>query len=46
MGDLAWYHIASWFDHARDLLFMINQFKANMPSPIVGIGHSLGAGQL
>ncbi|KAJ0414651.1 alpha/beta-hydrolase [Aspergillus carlsbadensis] len=36
----------SWFDHARDLLYMINQFKAEMPSPIVGIGHSLGAGQL
>ncbi|KAL3461222.1 alpha/beta-hydrolase [Aspergillus heterothallicus] len=37
---------ASWFDHARDLLYMINQFKAEMPQPIVGIGHSLGAGQM
>ncbi|KAL4977129.1 alpha/beta-hydrolase [Aspergillus desertorum] len=36
----------SWFDHARDLLHMVNTFKADMPRPIVGIGHSLGAGQL
>ncbi|KAI9374498.1 alpha/beta-hydrolase [Aspergillus egyptiacus] len=36
----------SWNDHARDLLYMINQFKAEMPRPIVGIGHSMGAGQL
>ncbi|CEJ61574.1 hypothetical protein PMG11_10104 [Penicillium brasilianum] len=36
----------SWFDHARDLLYMINHFKRDMPRPIVGIGHSLGAGQL
>uniref|UniRef100_A0A093VIB3 Peroxisomal membrane protein LPX1 n=1 Tax=Talaromyces marneffei PM1 TaxID=1077442 RepID=A0A093VIB3_TALMA len=36
----------SWFDHARDLLYLINYFKADMPRPIVGVGHSLGAGQL
>ncbi|PYH45984.1 alpha/beta-hydrolase [Aspergillus saccharolyticus JOP 1030-1] len=36
----------SWFDHARDLLHLINTFKADMPRPIVGVGHSLGAGQL
>ncbi|KAL4936609.1 hypothetical protein BDV06DRAFT_227729 [Aspergillus oleicola] len=36
----------SWFDHARDLLYMINRFQADMRGPIVGIGHSLGAGQL
>ncbi|KAL4948180.1 Alpha/beta hydrolase family-domain-containing protein [Aspergillus filifer] len=36
----------SWFDHARDLLCMINKFQADIPGPIVGIGHSLGAGQL
>ncbi|KAL4919838.1 Alpha/beta hydrolase family-domain-containing protein [Aspergillus aurantiobrunneus] len=36
----------SWFDHARDLLSMINQFKADMPGPIIGIGHSLGTVQL
>ncbi|RDW70916.1 alpha/beta hydrolase [Aspergillus mulundensis] len=36
----------SWFDHSRDLLYMINQFKNDMPQPIVGIGHSYGSGQL
>ncbi|KAL4904982.1 hypothetical protein BDW74DRAFT_168124 [Aspergillus multicolor] len=36
----------SWFDHSRDLLYMINQFKEEMPQPIVGIGHSYGCGQL
>ncbi|KAL4802370.1 alpha/beta-hydrolase [Aspergillus unguis] len=36
----------SWFDHSRDLLYMINQFQAAMPGPIMGIGHSMGAGQL
>ncbi|RAL17453.1 alpha/beta-hydrolase [Aspergillus homomorphus CBS 101889] len=36
----------SWFDHSRDLLHLVNTFKAEMPRPIVGIGHSLGAGQL
>ncbi|EED13676.1 conserved hypothetical protein [Talaromyces stipitatus ATCC 10500] len=36
----------SWFDHARDLLYLINHFRADMPRPLVGIGHSLGAGQL
>ncbi|RAH74722.1 alpha/beta hydrolase [Aspergillus aculeatinus CBS 121060] len=36
----------SWFDHSRDLLHLINTFKAEMPRPIIGVGHSLGAGQL
>ncbi|PYI09829.1 alpha/beta-hydrolase [Aspergillus sclerotiicarbonarius CBS 121057] len=36
----------SWFDHSRDLLYMINQFKADMPRPLMGVAHSLGAGQL
>ncbi|PWY90687.1 alpha/beta-hydrolase [Aspergillus heteromorphus CBS 117.55] len=36
----------SWLDHSRDLLYMINQFKADMPRPIMGVGHSLGAGQV
>ncbi|KAL3474101.1 toxin biosynthesis protein [Aspergillus californicus] len=36
----------SWFDHSRDLLYMVNQFRAEMPQPIIGVGHSLGAGQL
>ncbi|MCJ1286483.1 hypothetical protein MMC26_005829 [Xylographa opegraphella] len=37
---------SSWFDHSRDLLLMINQFKEQMPPPLVGIGHSMGATQL
>ncbi|KAJ5648007.1 hypothetical protein N7490_004379 [Penicillium lividum] len=36
----------SWFDHSRDLLHMINNFRDEMPQPIVGVGHSMGAGQL
>ncbi len=32
---------ASWFDHSRDMLQMINHFR--MPRPLVGIGHSFGA---
>ncbi|KAK5736548.1 hypothetical protein LTR17_007367 [Elasticomyces elasticus] len=31
---------SSWWDHGRDLLFLINQFQDQMPHPIVGIGHS------
>ena len=34
------------FDHSRDLLHMINHFREEMPQPIVGVGHSMGAGQL
>ncbi|PWY96220.1 alpha/beta-hydrolase [Aspergillus sclerotioniger CBS 115572] len=36
----------SWFDHSRDLLYMINQFQADMLRPLMGVAHSLGAGQL
>ncbi|KAJ5360335.1 hypothetical protein N7517_009526 [Penicillium concentricum] len=36
----------SWFDHPRDLLYMINQFRHEMPRPIIGVGHSMGATQL
>ncbi|KAJ5539768.1 hypothetical protein N7513_008100 [Penicillium frequentans] len=36
----------SWIDHSRDLLYMINKFRDEMPQPIVGVGHSMGAGQL
>ncbi|KAJ1337913.1 alpha/beta fold hydrolase [Microdochium nivale] len=32
----------SWFDHARDLLHMTNVFRADMPRPLVGVGHSFG----
>lgn len=29
-------------DHARDLLHLTNVFRAEMPRPLVGIGHSFG----
>ncbi|KAE8153366.1 alpha/beta-hydrolase [Aspergillus avenaceus] len=32
----------SLFDHARDLLFLVNQYQDEIPQPIVGIGHSMG----
>ncbi|RDA93536.1 hypothetical protein CP533_3970 [Ophiocordyceps camponoti-saundersi (nom. inval.)] len=37
---------ASWFDHARDLMSLINQKLDDIRHPIVGIGHSMGATQL
>ncbi|KAG7431931.1 Abhydrolase domain-containing protein mpaH [Fusarium oxysporum f. sp. raphani] len=36
----------SWFDHARDLMNLINQYQRDIPHPIVGIGHSMGGTQL
>ncbi|KZF26294.1 putative toxin biosynthesis protein [Xylona heveae TC161] len=36
----------SWDDHSRDLLHMINLFRDQMPRPLIGIGHSMGACQL
>ncbi|EXJ92588.1 hypothetical protein A1O3_01140 [Capronia epimyces CBS 606.96] len=36
----------NWWDFARDLLFLINQKQADMPQPLVGIGHSMGGTQL
>lgn len=36
----------SWFDHCRDLLALVNHFRADMPRPIIGLGHSMGAAQL
>ncbi|KKY21967.1 putative toxin biosynthesis [Phaeomoniella chlamydospora] len=36
----------SWMDHARDLFLMINLKRHEMPRPIVGIGHSMGANNL
>ncbi|KAI2636730.1 Alpha/beta hydrolase family-domain-containing protein [Xylaria nigripes] len=32
-----------WHDHSRDLLHLTNIFRAEMPRPIIGIGHSFGA---
>lgn len=39
-------HKASWLDHARDLLYMINHFRDQMPRPLIGIGHSMGGAQM
>ncbi|KAI2628848.1 alpha/beta-hydrolase [Hypoxylon sp. NC1633] len=36
----------SWHDHARDLLHMTNVFRAEMPRPLIGLGHSFGAAVL
>ncbi|KAJ5470465.1 hypothetical protein N7530_007822 [Penicillium desertorum] len=36
----------SVFDHPRDILHMVNQFRHEMPRPIIGVGHSMGATQL
>ncbi|KAH8664415.1 Alpha/beta hydrolase family-domain-containing protein, partial [Xylariales sp. PMI_506] len=32
----------SWFDAARDYLNLVNHFRREMPSPIFGVGHSVG----
>jgi len=37
---------AAWNDHARDLLHMVNHFRASMPRPLIGVGHSMGGNQL
>lgn len=37
---------ASWFDHPRDLLHLVNVKAAEMPRPIIGIGHSFGGAHL
>ncbi|KAJ5712273.1 Abhydrolase domain-containing protein mpaH [Penicillium malachiteum] len=36
----------SWFDHPRDLLHLVNVKAAEMPRPIIGIGHSFGGAHL
>ncbi|KAJ5795361.1 hypothetical protein N7457_001960 [Penicillium paradoxum] len=36
----------SWFDHGRDLLFVLNQFQDQITQPIIGVGHSMGGMQL
>ncbi|KAL9124321.1 MAG: hypothetical protein Q9217_006339 [Psora testacea] len=36
----------SWNDHPRDLLYMINHFRHEMPRPLVGVGHSMGGNHL
>lgn len=37
---------ASWFDHPRDLLHLINVKRHEMPRPLVGVGHSMGGAHL
>lgn len=37
---------ASWWDHPRDLLHLINVKRKEMPRPIVGVGHSMGGAHL
>lgn len=37
---------ASWTDHSRDLLHLVNTFRDRMPRPIIGVGHSMGACQI
>ncbi|CAG8983675.1 hypothetical protein HYALB_00004107 [Hymenoscyphus albidus] len=41
-----WRNMASWFDHSRNLLGMVNHFRERMIPPIFGIGHSMGCAQL
>ncbi|KAL4879337.1 Alpha/beta hydrolase family-domain-containing protein [Aspergillus karnatakaensis] len=36
----------AWMDHSRDMLLMMNQFREEMPQPIMGVGHSMGTTQL
>ncbi|PSN68712.1 alpha/beta-hydrolase [Corynespora cassiicola Philippines] len=36
----------NWFDHSRDLLLMINNFRDRIVSPVVGIAHSMGCSQI
>ncbi|KAK5123050.1 hypothetical protein LTR85_003246 [Meristemomyces frigidus] len=31
-----------WFDHSRDILCMVNTFRAQMKRPIAAVGHSMG----
>lgn len=38
--------LASWYDHPRDLLQLVNIFRAQMPPPIFGMGHSLGGNNI
>lgn len=35
-----------WYDHARDLTYLINVKRAEMPRPLFGLGHSVGGNNL
>lgn len=45
-ADCDLHDAAGWNDHARDLLYIINMLREQMPRPIVGVGHSLGGNVL
>ncbi|KAL5600935.1 hypothetical protein BROUX41_005769 [Berkeleyomyces rouxiae] len=36
----------SWMDYARDILHMVNVFRAEITVPVVAVGHSFGATSL
>lgn len=38
--------LASWYDHPRDLLHMVNHFRAQIKPPLFGLGHSMGANHI
>ncbi|KAL8392200.1 hypothetical protein RB595_002406 [Gaeumannomyces hyphopodioides] len=54
IADIAWQGVSgalnegrlgsdpSWSDASRDMLHMVNVFRAEMPRPLVGVGHSFG----
>ncbi|KAI0129506.1 prolyl aminopeptidase-like protein [Xylariales sp. AK1849] len=43
LNELTMGNDPAWTDHGRDLLHMINVFRAEMPRPMIGVGHSFGA---
>ncbi|PIA89593.1 hypothetical protein CB0940_07467 [Cercospora beticola] len=58
MSDVAWHaesyalnedligNDPGWYDHSRDLANLINIKRAEMPRPIIGLGHSMGGNQI
>ena len=44
--DGRFHFIASYFDHSRNILLIINHFRGKMPRPLVGIVHSMSCAQL
>ncbi|PVI01652.1 alpha/beta-hydrolase [Periconia macrospinosa] len=36
----------NWFDHSRDLLALVNEFRDRIQPPIIGVAHSMGCAQL
>ncbi|KAI5367104.1 Putative alpha/beta hydrolase-1 [Septoria linicola] len=58
MADTAWHgesyalnedllgNDPGWYDHPRDLANLINLKRAEMPRPLIGVGHSMGGNQV